>query len=201
MAGYVVWSKKADDETLVDILQTKRPSPRFAGHGTMRTRRYGPDDESWCWEMKRQSLRRYWKSNLCGYPGRATVSLRRYGTMDVKVELEEFSEGGDWLPSDDSWFWDSRKTEVVDGDTDNIDALTRSQIDVSDAEEGGALGGEVDLERKRQVEWNNRRPRFGMCPAHWRRRRHGTGYDRVCSESWEWHPSRRPPGSALLLQQ
>lgn len=93
--------------------------------------------------------------------------------MDVKVELEEFSEGGDWPPSDDSWFWDSRKVEVVDGDTDNIDAPTQSQIDVSDAEERGALGGEIDLQRKRQVEWKNRRPRFGMCPVHWRRRRHG----------------------------
>lgn len=92
------------------------------------------------------------------------MSLRRYGTMDVKVELEEFSEGRGWPPSDDSWFWDSRKTEVVNGDTDNIDAPMQSQIDVSDAEEGGALGGGVDLEKNRQVEWKNRRPRFGMCP-------------------------------------
>lgn len=40
---------------------------------------------------------------------RARVSLRRYGTRDVNVELEEFSEGGAWPPGDNSWFWDTRK--------------------------------------------------------------------------------------------
>ncbi|CAM9369282.1 unnamed protein product, partial [Sphacelaria rigidula] len=40
---------------------------------------------------------------------RATVSLRRYGTRDVKIELEAFCEDGAWPPGDNSWFWDTRK--------------------------------------------------------------------------------------------
>lgn len=40
----VFWSQQAYGGMLVGILQTKRPSPRVIGHGTMRTRRHGLDE-------------------------------------------------------------------------------------------------------------------------------------------------------------
>lgn len=60
--------------------------------------------------------------------GRTTVSLRRYGTRDVHVELEEFAEGGSWPPGDDSWFWDSRKRTFKDADISSRRAFSNRRV-------------------------------------------------------------------------
>ena len=61
---------------------------------------------------------------------RGPVNLQRYGTRDVNVDLEEFSEGGSWPPRGDSWFWEAREQRrVKERDGNDINSSLESQKD------------------------------------------------------------------------